>query len=523
MGKGRRQGLWTILLATVALYAGRAAAADLAEDATPTASDEPADTAPATSEPTLFSAAWTATLGVDLAAEEPDEDVLTLRNRLDMDIKHPVSAALTARLAARLLHRTQVGHDGAVYRPALRASLPDLGMRYDALPDLREAYLQWNKPWGRLTVGRDMVNWGSLELQSPLRIVSPTDFSRGLAGMVGGDESALLPIWMVRLQRPLGPGQLDLVYVPFLDQHRFSPFATDAAFVRPGFGPELPATMAVMLRRLDLRLDRGLSESLMTALRPPAATPLDGSVGGRWSMRAGSVDLAVVALLNWDRLPALRLDPDLLLVLTKTSAAGFDVAKQVAVFADPAVAEAAQRAKGKQFNDLATATWHRRAVLGGELQFEPIDGWLVRADVAYSHQRVFMDSQFVPIVSGLVQAGAGLEKSHSDWLTVLVEATWQWAHAIARDRQLLLAAPVQVQVGGGALLRLGEGQPWLVQLGGFYGVTLHDWALAPRLRYEFNDQWQAAVGGIVADGPANSPGGFFGRDDQVIVEIRRGL
>ena len=32
-------------------------------------------------EPTLFSGSWTETLGLDLAAEDPQEDVATLRSR----------------------------------------------------------------------------------------------------------------------------------------------------------------------------------------------------------------------------------------------------------------------------------------------------------------------------------------------------------------------------------------------------------------------------------------------------------
>lgn len=517
----RRQWPWHAVVAVGALLAASPALAqELPGEATATAAASDSDAAAG---PTLYTASWTATLGIDTAADEPDEDILALRNRLDISLSHPVSANQTVQLAARLQHRAQVGHDGALYKPAFRASLPDLGMRYDTLPELRQANLQWQKPWGRLTVGRDIVSWGALELQSPLRIVCPTDFSMGLAGIVAADESPLLPTWLVRLQRPLGAGQIDLLFLPFFDQHRFSPFATDAAFVRPGFGPDLPAALAGMLRRMDLRLDRSLSESLMNALKPPSATPLDGSVGGRWSVRTHGADLALVALLNWDRMPELHLDPDLVLLLSKSAGAGFDPAKLAALFADPAVAQAAQRAQGKQFTDIATAKWHRRAVVGGELQVELAEGWLLRGEVAYSHRRVFMDRQFTPVLSGLVQAGAGLEVTRGDWPTLLVEATWQWAHDIASDRQLLLAAPMQVQVGGGMVMRMGDGEAWLLQLGGFYGVTLRDWVLVPKVRYDLAERWQVALGAVLADGPVNSLGGFFGHDSQVLVEIRRAL
>lgn len=506
-----------------------AAAQGLADAATPDAAaagpaTEPPEPAAAVASPgpTLFSAAWTGTLAADTRAEDPGEDVLVARNRLDLDLVHPATADLRVHLAGRLWHRAAVGHEPGAWTPAWTASAPDFGMRYDQAGDLREANLQRTWDQGRLTFGREVVRWGALELASPLAILCPMDFSQGLAGaLTQPDEPPILPTWMVRWEQPLGPGRIDAIYLPFFEQHRISPFATDAALVRPGLGPEMPAIMGGWLRSLDTRLDRALGESLMLALKPPSATPLDGSLALRWSSHLGAADVALVTMLTWDRMPELNLNPDLLLLLGKTWAAGFDTAKLAAAFADPAVQAAAARAKGLGLTDLATARWHRRGVVGGELQWEVRDGWVVRADLAWSHQKVLMDINFRPILSPLIQTGIGAEHSVGDWLTVLAEATWAFAYAAPTDRPLLLAARHQLQVGGGGLLRWGEAQEFALQLGGFYGISLSDWAFAPRATWAFSPGWRVGVGGLWMGGPINSPGGMLAHDDQVLVELRR--
>lgn len=484
------------------------------------ADEEPEEAPP--SGPTLFSGAWTAQFGVDTAAEDPLEDVMALRNRLDLELRHPLAKQMSVALSARLWHRAQVGHRPGQWTPAFTEDLPDLGMRYDAVADLRDASLTWTRTWGRLTVGRATLNWGTLELQSPLRVLAPSDFSQGLVGALSNpDDSPLLPSWLVRWETELGPGHLDAAYLPFFEQHRLSPLATDAAFVRPGLGPELPATLAPLLRRLDLRLDRALGDTLLLALRPPSATPLDGSLGLRYGLQLGSWDLAVQAVAGWDRMPELRFDQDLLLLLGVSAAAGFDLGKLGQAFGDPAVAAAAQRSQGKALTDLVQAEWRRRLLVGLEAQGEPVDGWMVRAELGWSPGKVLMDQLFRPIRSAQLLGGLGLEHGVGDWLNALAEVTWQFSYDAPADLPLLMTARHQVQLAAGLQARLGEGQPWTMQLGGLYGISLGDWAAAPRLAYAWGRGWTAALGAVLANGPPLAPGGLFRTDDQLLCEVRR--
>ncbi len=479
--------------------------------------------------PTLFSGSWRELIGADTQAEDPAEDVLILRSRLDFDLQHPLADDARVHLGARLWHVAAVGHEQGSYMPAFRAHFPDLGMRYDAVADLRQAYVQWDTRLGQLTVGRDIVSWGAMEIASPFRILNPADFSQGLIGSLGQEESNLLPDMLVRLVRPLGPGSLDLVFLPFFTQHRFSPFATDTAMLRPDLGPSLPATLWPLLRHADLRLDRSLGDTLMQALQPPPATPLQGSVAARWQLRMADWDLAAVAIWNWDRLPILRVNPDLAVVLARFAQAGFDRSKQIALAMDPQVTAAEDRlnAAGTGPTDLIQAQWQRRLTTGVQASGELGNGFSLHSDVAVSPKvgtalgRVLLDTQFQAVRTGIFQAGLGVAYQRDDWLTLIVEGNYQYAMDVPETTKLFLSARHQVTLAGGGVARLGPGQPWTLQLGGMYGVTLGDWAVLPHVAYEVADNWRLGLGAVVMGGDVGTPGGLFKTDNQVLLDLRR--
>lgn len=476
--------------------------------------------------PTLFTGSWSSLLGVDTRAEVPLEDIGVLLNRFDLDLRHPLGESMRTRIAARFSHRASVGHEDGRYVPAFRNDWPSYGMRYDQFVDLREAYVQWDSPtWGNLTVGRDLALWGALELQSPLRILNPTDFSMGLFGALGnGDDTAAMADFMVKWQRDVGLGALELVYLPFFTQHRFSTVATDTALVRPDLGPQVPAGLFPLFRRLDLRTDRAMSEALVYALKPPPATPLDGSIAARWKHQIGKWDLNFDAIYNWDRLPKLTFDKDIATVLGKQAAVGFSQSAQIDLaLNDAEYKTAAQRldGSGKTMTDLVKAEWQRRLTVGAEWSGELAEGWMLRGDAAFTPKKVLMDANFQPVVSALTQVGLGLEYSREDWLVAMLECSYQLAHDVREGQTLFMMARQQVTAVGGLVLRLGEGQPWTVQLGGMYGVSLHDYAAAPKVSYQLDDSWRVGLGAIVAGGPALSPGGLFKTDDQVLLDLRK--
>lgn len=480
--------------------------------------------------PTLFTGAWTAVLGLDTQADAAGEDLAILRNRLDLEVRHPLTEKLRVKIAARLWHRMSAARqEQPGWALDVNGHFADFGLRYDQFAELREAYLQWNLGPGQLTAGRDIVQWGALELQSPWRIWNPVDFSQGLLGALNPDDTPLLADWLVRWSQPLGPGTLEAIFQPFFTEHRFSPFATDTAMVRPDVGPAVPQALFAQLRHLDLRLDRSLGDSLTLALKPPPDTPLAGSLGARWLTHLNAWDVGVQAIFNWDRVPILHFDPNIATLLGKLASVGFDQSKQIAMLGDPEyqAAQAAVQASGKGPLDLATADWQRRLTLGGQWSVEVAEDWTLRGDVAWAPKvgnalgRVVFTDKFEPLVTSMLLTGLGVEWLHGENLAVVLEATYQWAMDVPAGQPLFLMARHQVVVAGGAQWKFGEGEAWSLQAGGMYGISLGDWAALPRIAWIFADNWKLGLGAAFTGGPLLSPGGLYRTDDQILIDLRR--
>ena len=484
----------------------------------------------AAQEPTLFAGTWAAALGLDVRAEDPAEDVADLRSRLDLDVRHPLGDGTRVRVAGRMAWRALAGHD-ADGMPLVHLDWPAYGLRHDATFELREAYVARDfGPWGQWTLGRDVADWGALELQSPLRLLNPVDFRFGFAGALqAGGESASVPDFMLRGVRVFEAGTLELVVQPFFAQHRFSPFATDTAMLRPGVGPPQQAALVPLVRRLDLRLDRAFGEAVMAQIDAPPPSPAAASVAARFKRSVGPGDLALDVVFGWERPPLLAFDADVALLLGVLASAGFDPQKQFDALADAQVAAAVQRvvAAKKGPADLVRASWQRRLVVGLEWSGEPAEGWIVKVDLAHSLRlgtdvgRVVYTRAFAPVRTALSQAGLGIEWQHGDAIVVLAEGLYSYAHDVPEGTLLFLQARHHVTLGGGAVVRWGDQQQWTLQVGGLWGASLGDLIVAPRLAWSFAEGWTAGAGAVIAEGPLQSPGGLFDADDQVLLDVQR--
>ncbi|MSP90832.1 MAG: hypothetical protein EXR79_03355 [Myxococcales bacterium] len=445
-------------------------------------------------------------------------------------MRHPLGDGMRVRVAGRMAWRALAGHAGDAV-PSLRLDWPAYGLRHDATFELREAYVAKDfGPWGQWTLGRDVADWGALELQSPLRLLNPVDFRFGFAGALqAGGESASVPDFMLRGVRPFDAGTLEVVVQPFFAQHRFSAFATDTAVLRPGFGPPEQAALLPIVRRLDLRLDRALGEAVIAHLDAPPPSPAAASVAARFKRSVGPGDLALDVVYGWERPPMLAFDADVGLLLGVLATAGFDPQKQFDAFADAHVAAAVQRvvAAKKGPADLVRASWQRRFVLGVEWAGAVAEGWTVKVDLAHSLLlggdvgRVVYTRAFAPLRTALSQVGLGVEWQHGDSIVVLAEGLYSYAHDVPDGTQLFLQARHHATVGAGAVVRWGDQQQWTLQLGGLWGVSLGDLILAPRVAWAFGDGWTAGAGAVIANGPPESPGGLFDADDQVVLDVQR--
>jgi hypothetical protein len=278
-----------------------------------------------------------------------------------------------------------------------------------------------------------------------------------------------------------------------------------------------------------LRTDAALSHAAMAQLDAPPPSPAAASVAARWKQTFGPADFAADVIFAWERMPLLVFDPDVALLLGTTLSAGFDTKKQLEALGDPKVQAALARVQGtgKGPLDLVHATWQRRLVFGLEATVQVADGWTAKADVAHSPQlgseigRTVYTRSFQPIRTSLSQAGVGIEHQRGDWLVVLAEVGYTFVHDAPAGERLFLQAEHLVTAGGGLVLRLGDNQQWELQAGALYGVTLGDHIVAPRVAWAFADAWRLGLGALFAGGPAESPGGLFDRDDQVLIDLRR--
>ena len=142
----------------------------------------------------------------------------------------------------------------AILQPRINGGTSGSGM-----VDFREANVTTRLGEADLLVGSTILFWGKVESYNPVDIVNSLDFSRGLI------RSKKRGAPMVRVSWPVGPGQLDLLGIDFVENH----YPGLTARERPG------------LRITD------------SAIYSGGATRSDFAKAVRWSGYFGDIDLGV--------------------------------------------------------------------------------------------------------------------------------------------------------------------------------------------------------------------------------------
>ena len=75
----------------------------------------------------------------------------------------------------------------------------------------------------------------------------------------------------------------------------------------------------------------------------------------------------------------------------------------------------------------------------------------------------------------------------------------------------------QIQTGMVMIARFLEYDALELQLGGLYGVTLHDWVIMPSIGYRFFDGYLLQAGGRILGGDDNSAGSLYDANDEVYI------
>jgi hypothetical protein len=237
--------------------------------------------APAAAEPLVERVSSSLLVDVETAVQTRDAhfqkaEVVALP-RLDLELAGGVSATAIARLRADAFDRLDPG------QPRQDEAAPLTRRRFagDHVDwELRELYLR--APLGRawLTAGKQQVVWGQADGLKVLDLVDPQSFREFI---LDDFEDSRIPLWTLNLEIPVGPGELQLLWLPDPSHHELPPPDGVFAFRSPRLlPPQVPGFAPVVLP-----VDR------------PGNALLDSDAGARLRGFVGGFDLSLNYLYQY--------------------------------------------------------------------------------------------------------------------------------------------------------------------------------------------------------------------------------
>jgi hypothetical protein len=414
----------------------------------------------------------TAEVGVEWAIGTRDGESQKLELRVEptlkLDLPGNFQLGAIGRLRGDALDRLEPGapheRDVAPYTRPL-----DLGDRVAI--ELRELYVQGKIGPAWLRVGKQQVVWGQADGLKVLDVVNPQDFREFI---LPSFEDSRIPLWTLNGEIPIGPAQLQLLWIPDPSAHHLPPQDGTFAFTAPRLvGRRPPPGVAVDLRDPDL----------------PSHALHDSDGGARLTTFWHGFDLSANVLWHWEDIP---------IPFRRIDLGG----------AIPTV--------------VVEPGYRRTAVLGGSAS-NAFGNLTVRAEAAYTTRR------FLPIDDpsdrdGVAQTGEFGAVLGFDWygipetlLSAQVFQTILTDHpdGLLRDRvdtNLTLLARRQFRNETLALETI-----WI------HNVNQGDGMLRPKASYELRDDLQVWLGVDLFYGTREGVFGEFGRDDRVVLGFEWGI
>ena len=227
----------------------------------------------------------TAEIDLEWAVGTRDGDSQTLALRIEPELKLDLPAGFQlgaiGRFRADAFDRLEPGLPreldvAPVTRPA------ELGNHAEIA--LREFFVQGKLGPVWLRAGKQQVVWGQADGLKVLDVVDPQDFREFILPTF---EDSRIPLWTLNTEIPIGPAQLQLLWIPDPSAHHVPPQDGTFAFTAPRIvGPRPPPGVVVDLRNPDL--PSGLDAS---------------DAGARLSTFWRGFDLSVNALWHYDDVP----------------------------------------------------------------------------------------------------------------------------------------------------------------------------------------------------------------------------
>jgi hypothetical protein len=407
--------------------------------------------------------------------------------------------------------------------------------------EVSEAYADLELPRTDVRVGIQKLAWGRLDGLPPTDVVNPRDYHDPF--VIEPEEAKIgLPALAAthRVPTPEGSGlselRFSLVWLPFAVPPRLAEI--EERWFPPGLDPGSAAVLPA--RRVELELERIIGDdvvvpndvripgTLHTVSRRPPLRLDAGGIGGRLSGTWRGMDFSLSHYSGAETGPNVDLDPTIILE-------SFDLQPVTNVV----TLKLRSRSELRQTHDMTHMTGVDWATTFGPTT--------VRAEAAY-----FQERHFLRVASDLFTPAA-IRRQLSDRANALfarqrarivlpplfpgldaaewglgVDYTLASVFALAQVTQILLLEDAPRLLIGDpetrfvALLR----RPFLqerfeVELRGVYAVEKGGWFAFPRASWLIRDDLRLRVGYLALGGPRNSLFGQFGRNDEVVMQLRQ--
>jgi len=502
----------------------------------------------------------------DTAHEGAGEDVFDLRSRFVLAAEINTADFMKVYVSARFWHFA-VGEDAGDESWTV---LNSRNVKYEYEAEVQEAYVYLPNDVLNLRLGNQIVRWGYGQFNKPSDVLNPMDYREGLFTDL---EVPLVPVFMVHVDRNVGPVNVSGVYIPFFAPNRTNLFGQDWAPLSAMHGNPAFATaggMAQLGGMIGGLIPSGIEDDvqpLMIATHPPDEGPENGQFGTRLATRIADVDLSLIYFYGWDKLPHIQVDnqflgdvgllastmqehPAVLGVLMGMArldpfnplASGAEMLGSLNALSDndkAALEQAMQAVNRILFEETGElrqlslenifATRYRRqhtvGLSGSTILFDRIG---LKVDSAFSPARtIYLESAAgFPLARSLpaISYSIGLDYRLGTWFDIMGEFYHFHVMGLEEGEKVFVIGSDLYMMTLASHLRFLDFDALEFQLAGMLEIAMQNLFLFPKVTYRFPNGIHVAAGAIVAevlgDGDDMGPAGLFDRNDSVYAEFK---
>jgi hypothetical protein len=439
-------------------------------------------------------------LGVDTSFDSTNldplpENVFDLKGRLNLgaDVKVTDSLRVVAEARAR-------------WRGVARQGLTRTKAQFEA--SVGEAFVDWYSSAVDLRLGNQVFAFGANPALAPTDALNPSDLRE--SALLGEPEDMKVPVFGIRALGQVGRLSWTVAYVPFFQPNRYTVFGQDEALLQPGLG-------LTEMVQVDESIEDEIQPHLLETERPKAF-PYLGDLGLRFGGEVGGVKLGASWVWINEKLPQVTMDPELTaLIAARTQGVPVPPAVEVSVMNRLAAGER-----------LWTGRYDRQHLFGieGSTLLGPVQ---LDVDAAYSPRTTFVNSRLEPTSKATATWVLGVAQAEDSPVVFAVTYMGMAIFDIKATELLVVLEPttaIGANRTGWLHLVLGNigykfwGDRLELSLRGAFEPIQKSFSLAPRFAYLPSDRLTVWLGAELYEGPALSPLGYFGRNDQVLVGVR---